>query len=393
MATASRMNFKPMPGKPGVEPMPTRPTSPAGFEPGYRPMGANNPFAGLVAPDETPPVVSRPGGGGMPPVARSVPSFEAAPSGGSRIPQSPMNRGYARDARTQDQGGAPSQFDRLQEGGFGDGGLANAPARPVGRDLKNNPERRIEMAERSAMADGDYKSAAQMAGARRGFQQQEQGMDFARERDQSGREHDVTMYDLHQQAQQANEGQRRQQHLEDWTRSQEAEQQRDAARRTHDMTMFGLSQGQRALEQEREQNLREQERTRTPQVGTIQVPGTDYVIPTADGRAMGTLPVRPDGPLPEGMVPMQAERNGVHYGKPSVRKPTVPTVKEFKSPDGTTTEYREFNPATGKWRKVAFEDENGDGIDDRQQQGGAGEPTQAPLSQWQSKVQSLMGGK
>ena len=58
------------------------------------------------------------------------------------------------------------------------------------------------------------------------------------------------------------------------------------------------------------------------------------------------------------MVPLEKSNTG---------KSIVPTVKEFKSPDGVSTEYREYNPDTGKWRKVQFEDANGDGIPDAQQ--------------------------
>jgi len=104
----------------------------------------------------------------------------------------------------------------------------------------------------------------------------------------------------------------------------------------------------------------------------LQVPGTDtpYFQDFKGSIYTGSAPRQPDAPLPPGMVPQSAERGGVRYGAPPVEKPgkpIVPTVKEFKGPDGVSTEYREYNPDTGKWRKVQFEDANGDGIPDAQQ--------------------------
>lgn len=147
------------------------------------------------------------------------------------------------------------------------------------------------------------------------------------------------------------------------------------------------------METERQRKAQEAERGRVPTVGTISVPGTDYVMPHADGRVMGTLPTtRKEAPLPPGMVPVQAERNGVQYGMPGTPKPTVPTVKEFKNAAGIS-EYRQWNHEKGGWEKVKFIDENGDGIDDRQQKPATTPAAPAAGSgRFGSDITRLMGG-
>jgi len=108
---------------------------------------------------------------------------------------------------------------------------------------------------------------------------------------------------------------------------------------------------------------------------------------------MGTLPTtRKEAPLPPGMVPVQAERNGVQYGMPGTPKPTVPTVKEFKNAAGIS-EYRQWNHEKGGWEKVKFIDENGDGIDDRQQKPATTPAAPAAGSgRFGSDITRLMGG-
>lgn len=112
------------------------------------------------------------------------------------------------------------------------------------------------------------------------------------------------------------------------------------------------------------------------QVTTTPVPGTDYVIPFAGSKAMGTLPVqRPEAPLPPGMMPTQAMRGGVTYETPQAGKTAKPNISWQTAADGLTKIPYETitDPKTGQTmlRKVKIMDENGDGIDDATQGGDA----------------------
>jgi len=76
-------------------------------------------------------------------------------------------------------------------------------------------------------------------------------------------------------------------------------------------------------------------------------------------------------PLPPGMVATQAVRDGVQYQMPNAGKPAKPNISWQQGPDGVSKVPYETvtNPKTGQTelRRVKIVDDNGDGIDDRQQ--------------------------
>lgn len=233
------------------------------------------------------------------------------------------------------------------------------------------PERRMEVLSRRAWTRGDDAGVAKATLPLLNIAQQQQGMDFAAKQNETNFQQGLVMNDLHAQSQQARDEQMRLERFHQWSADQDAQTKRDAADREWDLTKFGLEQGSRAMEAERERAEREQERGRVPIMGTVPIPGTDYAGTYADGRPMGNVPVaRPASPLPPGMVPRSAERNGVRYGPEQSKPAPPPKVQEFKTADGLS-EYRQWDEAKGGWRKVKFIDEDGDGVDDREQQGGA----------------------
>jgi len=118
---------------------------------------------------------------------------------------------------------------------------------------------------------------------------------------------------------------------------------------------------QRRLEEERAQREAEGDPT---QVRAVPVPGTDYVIPYAGNKAMGTLQTaRPDAPLPAGLVPTGAMRGGVQYGPAQPQTGKAPAFTYEKDPSGKITGavYPVQDPQTGAW-KLQRADINGDGV-------------------------------
>lgn len=116
-------------------------------------------------------------------------------------------------------------------------------------------------------------------------------------------------------------------------------------------------------------------------VTTVPIAGTNYVMPIADGKPMGTLPVqRPDPqPLP-GMVPTAMESNGVRYETPG-GKPVKPDISWQEDPKtGAKVPYQTMIDAKGNvtLRRVPIIDANNDGVDDRAQGGGAAAAPAAP---------------
>lgn len=288
-----------------------------------------------------------------------------------------------------------------RDGAVRTGSLSERGAVPVGKRM--TPQRRLEMFARRAWTRGDERTSTALAQNQAQMdqqrQQQQSYQDFGREQNAVNFQQGLFMNDVQQRGQAARDAQQRQEHFENWQRDQAAQAARDAQQFQNQMTLHGLGVGERAMEAERERKQQEAERGRVPFVGTIPVPGTDYVMPHADGRVMGTLPTaRKEAPLPPGMVPMQAERNGVQYGLPGDPKPNVPTVKEFKNAVGVS-EYRQWNTERGGWEKVKFIDADGDGIDDRQQVGGGdhGSLSTRPAqktgtSKFGNEINRLMGG-
>ncbi len=307
---------------------------------------------------ELPPMARRPvvprseipvfGGGGQ---AQAVP--------GSRVGFSPMNRGV--------------------QPGFGTGGpLSSRGARPMGRSMAEAPERRLETAARY----GDVRAARTLAemkqaGEERKFRQQQDALNFGRSQAQN---------EVQQQRQDQRFEQERADRFGMFGMEQAAREKQNADLFQKELTVFGMKQGAEEMKAERERQQAEADRKRMPQIGTMPVPGTDYVIPTADGRALGTLPLpRPAAKPPEGMVPQSATVDGVQYG-PAEGKQEVPKIQMMRQPDGSSTPYSvHVDGKTGEvtMRKIKIMDENGDGIDDRTQ-GGGGATRPAGQGGWKS---------
>lgn len=376
------------------------------FRTGFMPMGKNNPFADLVPPggnDATmrgvidrgaprgnvvpmggipgvtapgamsDPMGSRPAAGmtmGPPPaplpidpmgprVARPQPSDRM----GSRIPASPMNRAGA--------AGDP-MGPRM-------GSLADRKAVPMGRSMREAPERRLETAARY----GSLRAAEGLVG----LKQQQMGRDFQAEQSDLHRQQQEKMFGLEQQAQDGRRQEDRRDRFDMFGLEQAAREREQQQDWQQQVTRFGLDQGADAMKEERVRQQQEADRNRTPNVGSVEVPGSNYRIPFANGHPMGTVPGAPQLPSPEimqgfdkmGLKPSGANSQGqMQFAPPKAAKDVVPTVKEFKSKDGASVEYRQYNPETGHWHKVKFADENGDGIDDSRQGGGGGAAGAAP---------------
>lgn len=279
--------------------------------------------------------------------AQTAPPRQLPPSGnGSRIPQSSMNRGYA------------------------PGSLAARPVRQIGRSA-NDPMRIAERMRRQ----GDPSMILR-------FGMQRMGQDFAREMNDANFQQSQQLNMQARQQQEMDAATRYQQNLQQWGREQAAMKERDA-------TNF---EQQRQLEAERraaDVQQQEAERNRVPSLGVFQVPGTNYVMPTADGRVMGTLPMqRPDPqPLP-GMVPTAMESNGVRYETPQTGKREKPDISWQEDPKtGVKVPYQTIIDDKGNvtLRRVKIIDENNDGIDDRMQGGGQKTPDALPAALPQGK--------
>jgi len=235
--------------------------------------------------------------------------------------------------------------------GLQTGSLSMRGATPVGRSA-NNPQRIAEQMRRQGNPSGIFKMYE--ADQQRAGRMELASLDrhFQMGRDANHREQRLMDMDLERAFREADRAQTRQDILG-------AEQR-------------GYARTDQLRDADRQQQLQDEERRRQFGLQPVPVPGTNtpYFQDAKGSIYTGSQPAAPEAPLPPGFQPKAAVRGGVQYGPketPEPAKQTVPTVKEFKSPDGLSTEYREYNPATGKWRKVAFEDENNDGIDDRQQ--------------------------
>lgn len=310
-----------------------------------------------------------PAGAFMPvPLTGAAPGMMQMPLGvnGSRIAQSPSNHSYGVNTGTGSSVGM-------------DGGLAGRPVRQMGRSA-NDPMRIAEQMRRQ----GDPRAIMH-------FGEMQMQQQFANGQNDKNFAQQVAYSQMQQQAQQALQQQARQDRFDIWAADQAAAQ---AARDEHwrqQLTVIGLNQGYDALEAERKRQQELEDRNRLPNVGFTAIPNSDYGIPTADGRPMGTVPVKkPNVTAPAGLVPQSANINGVKYG-PDVKKPVKPQIEMVDVGEGKRVPYQVIVDAEGKvtMRRVKMIDEDGDGLDDRAE-GGGGE--QAAGSAYEAKVKSLMGG-
>lgn len=148
-------------------------------------------------------------------------------------------------------------------------------------------------------------------------------------------------------------------------REQQAAQQRDATNFEQQQQMFQMQSQQRAgesaLEFQRRQEAEAAQRAAEgdpTKVTTAQIPGTDYVIPFAGNKAMGTLPVmKAETPLPAGLVPTGAMRGGVQYGpvKTAQERPRPLEMiepRESSVAGQTATPRLQRDPVTGEMWKL-----------------------------------------
>lgn len=215
-------------------------------------------------------------------------------------------------------------------------GLAGAPRRQVGRSA-NDPTRIAEQMRRR----GDPRAIMQF-----GMQQIKQ--DFAHERDAVNFAQSQMMFNQQQQAMDA----------------------RDARNFDQGLMMFGLQQGamdardarnfaqQQQLEEARraaELAAQEAARSRVPNLQMMPIPGTNYTMPVADGKPMGTLEiVKPDVPIPAGLVPTQVTRGDITYRLPETPKPAAPRAPQVRRIlIGNQEVDAQWNPQTNQWEPVA----------------------------------------
>lgn len=167
--------------------------------------------------------------------------------------------------------------------------------------------------------------------------------------------------------------QQQQNQLTMFERQQLSMQERDASNFGQQKEIMQMQSEQRANEsalefqrrQEAEAAQREAEGDPT-QVTTAPIPGTEYVIPFAGKKAMGTLPVvKAEAPLPAGLVPTGAVRGGVQYGPAQTttdnKAPAFTYEKEPGTGRITGAVYPVQDPQTGQWR-LQRADLNGDGV-------------------------------
>lgn len=181
----------------------------------------------------------------------------------------------------------------------------------------------------------------------------------------------ATLQNQQMSAEAARQDQARQDRLTMFGMEQQAAQQRDATNFDQQKEIFRMQSEQRAgesaleyqrrLEMEAAQRAAEGDPT---QVTTKQIEGTNYVIPFAGKKAMGTVPVmKADAPLPAGLVPQGAVRDGIQYGPANQADGKAPAFTYEKDPNGKITGavYPVQDPQTGAWR-LQRADINGDGV-------------------------------
>ncbi len=232
-------------------------------------------------------------------------------------------------------------------------GTNNPNAYAVGRDRAPVGMRMLERAARRrdprailALAGMEQQNA--MQGQQMTMQQMREAADAQRFDQQQ--QNQMTMFELQQQAM----------------------QQRDATNFGQQQEMFRMQSEQRAgesaLEFQRRQEAEAAQRAAEgdpTKVTTQRIEGTDYIIPFAGNKAMGTLPVmKADAPLPAGLVPTGAVRGGVQYGQAETAQTgKAPSFTYEKDPSGKITGavYPVQDPKTGAWR-LQRADINGDGV-------------------------------
>jgi hypothetical protein len=333
----------------------------------------------MTAPNQMPARPPVPAGS-MP---QTMPTMAASPmpfNNGSRIAQAPQNRPYGELVGST-------------------GSLANRGVRPIGRSA-NDPMRIAEQMRRR----GDPSALLR-------FGMQQMGQDFAREQNAVNFEQSQAMFGQQQQAINQRDAANFEQGRIMFGEQQNAMNQRDERNFAQQQQ---LEAERRAAEAAAEQAAQTEARNRQPNVNFQLIPGTDYGIPSVDGRPMGTLPVNkpkstsyapvqgvpglmvPTGPGAGKLPPMQQTPNPGWSvtGQPKTRMepmggatPKAPSGIQYTyDADGNVTGgfYPRYNPATGRFM-ISKLDLDGDGVPDAQQ-GGAGAGA-AKVPAWKSLMQ------
>ncbi len=216
------------------------------------------------------------------------------------------------------------------------------------------------MAEREAMADGNYHAAAQIAGQRVAMNQQNAANQAAAEHQQWRDEYAVQQ-----------DQQQRMDHYQMWQAEQAARQQAADQHWQQQMTMWGLNEGSDAMKEERARQQQELDRNRTPKVGFTPIPNSDYGIPTADGKPMGTVPqhqTKPQAPtadqISQHIADMKAKGVKAQYGKggwtyepQAAKAETVKVVNDL----GKIVDFPADHEVPPGWKELKKKDAGGGG--------------------------------
>jgi hypothetical protein len=188
------------------------------------------------------------------------------------------------------------------------------------------PLRRMEMLARRAYTRGDDRGLAAATMPLLGIAQQQQGMDFSRERDATNFQQGLQMYGMQQQDQQARDQAQRGFQMEDWQRQQEAMRQRDQTNFNQSLMLQGLATGEQAMRDERARQQQEQQRVTgfemLPGPGGMMLPGLR--TQGGDFKQIGGGPIMPPKPAPT--FEMRRDATGAYRqfydGKPLPGEPS-----------------------------------------------------------------------
>lgn len=328
------MQMAPGPGRlPGMGPLMAGPAPAGGGGMPMAPGGASGMYGGAQPVEPMPgriPSVQQPA------MSPSLPSWD----GGVMRPQMGMNAEGSRIAHSpmSPNGGdvmRPNYAVRPEGSGasamFGLDSLANRTARPMGRSA-NDPMRLAEQMRRA----GNPNALLNL-----GMQRNEQAFRDAQNDKNFGQQ--MYMGGLQQQAMDARNERERMDRFQMWNAEQEAAQRRADQQLQQQLVLHGLGVGERAMEAERVRQQEEMDRKRVPMVGSVPIPGSNYMIPYADGRSMGTVPGQQEKPkapthddISNHIADMAARGVKAQYGKtgwsyePQAKKAeTVKVVNEL----------------------------------------------------------------
>jgi len=274
------------------------------------------------------------------------------------------------------------------------------------------PERRMEMLNRRAYTQGDQRTLMQTTGALLNIAQNQQGMNFHREQDANKFQQNVQLWQANAEEASAHADSRRRHEMNMAADAMAARELEIKNRQEWDLRMYGMAKGDKAMEDERRRRQEEEDRNRVPNITVTPTPGSPYNTVISDGKVINVLP-QTQAPSEPGFtalpgtdirIPTQGgERipglplfqetprdlppvDGVGPQRPGIMTPLdggnsgVPKIQQFEI-NGRKVPH-EYNPKTGRWRPVQFEDANGNGIDDKEEAGGNAGAAATPGAAW-----------